>query len=180
MPIRRIGPALAGASLALLALGACVPRAEAPPPLPAPAPAPPPVALPPSPAAPIPPPTDWTTGRLSAGDWAYRLEARGSTAVFGGSGYGPSLAISCTSGQIGIVLTGMEGSTVIVRTSFGERRLPAVHDRGQTAVTPQASELLDQMAFSRGRFLVTVEGGPSLVVPAWPEFARVVEDCRGR
>jgi hypothetical protein len=36
------------------------------------------------------------------------------------------------------------------------------------------------MAFSRGRFLVTVEGGASLVVPAWPELARVIEDCRGR
>jgi hypothetical protein len=45
---------------------------------------------------------------------------------------------------------------------------------------PASDPLLEQMAFSRGRFLVTVEGGPSLVVPAWPELARVIEDCRGQ
>ena len=38
--------------------------------------------------------------------------------------------------------------------------------------------LLDSLAFSRGRLGVTVAGSPSLVVPAWPEVARVVEDCR--
>lgn len=83
--------------------------------------------------------------------------------------------------QISIVLTGAEGEAIVVRTSFGQRRLPAIHDHRQTAVALPASDpLLDQMAFSRGRFLITVEGGPSLVVPAWPEFARVVEDCRGQ
>jgi hypothetical protein len=39
--------------------------------------------------------------------------------------------------------------------------------------------LLDAMAFSRGRFIVEQPGQPSLVVPAWAEFGRVVEDCRG-
>jgi hypothetical protein len=45
---------------------------------------------------------------------------------------------------------------------------------------PVSDLLLDQMAFSRGRFLVAVEGGPWLIVPAWPEFGRVIEDCRGQ
>lgn len=45
---------------------------------------------------------------------------------------------------------------------------------------PASDPLLDQMAFSRGRFMVTAEGGASIVVPAWPEFARVVEECRGQ
>jgi hypothetical protein len=37
--------------------------------------------------------------------------------------------------------------------------------------------LLDQMAYSRGRFMLAA-GGQELIVPAWPEVARVVEDCR--
>jgi hypothetical protein len=48
------------------------------------------------------------------------------------------------------------------------------------AQLPVSDPLLDQMAFSRGRFLVTIEGGPSLVVPAWPEVGHVIEDCRGQ
>jgi hypothetical protein len=37
---------------------------------------------------------------------------------------------------------------------------------------------LDALAFSRGRFLVSVKGAADLVIPAWPELARVIEDCR--
>jgi hypothetical protein len=37
---------------------------------------------------------------------------------------------------------------------------------------------LDAMAFSRGKFLVSVKGGVDLVIPSWAEVARVVEDCR--
>jgi hypothetical protein len=84
-------------------------------------------------------------------------------------------------GRIAIVLNGAEGDAIVVRTSFGQRRLPALADRNQAAATlPASDSLLDQMAFSRGRFLVSIEGGLSLVVPAWPELARVVEECRGQ
>jgi hypothetical protein len=38
--------------------------------------------------------------------------------------------------------------------------------------------LLDAIAFSRGRFMVEVPGTATLYLPAWPEVARVVEDCR--
>lgn len=178
MPTRNACRALAGASLAALALAACVPVAAPPAPLPAPAPRP--VSLPPSPP-PAPPPPDWATGPLSPGDWRYRVDGGVPTAVFDGAGYGPSLAIRCMPRRIAIVLTGVEGDAIVVRSSFGERRLPALADRNQIAATLAPSDpLLDQMAFSRGRFLVMVVGGPSLVVPAWPEFARVIEDCRGQ
>jgi hypothetical protein len=46
------------------------------------------------------------------------------------------------------------------------------------ALSPRDT-LLDWMAFSRGRFMVQSSGAPTLYVPAWPELARVVEDCRG-
>jgi len=38
--------------------------------------------------------------------------------------------------------------------------------------------LLDAIAFSRGRFSVEAAGTARLVIPAWPEAARVVEACR--
>jgi hypothetical protein len=47
-----------------------------------------------------------------------------------------------------------------------------------TAELPAYDALLDAIAFSRGRISVTMPGGVPLVVPAWPEAARTVEDCR--
>ena len=41
-----------------------------------------------------------------------------------------------------------------------------------------ADPLLDAIASSRGRIGFTVTGQPSLVVPAWAEAPRVIEDCR--
>jgi len=37
---------------------------------------------------------------------------------------------------------------------------------------------LDAIAFSRGRVAFAAAGAPALVVPAWAETARVIEDCR--
>src|SRR5689334_21120044 len=113
MPTRRRIALLAGASLALLALGACVPRSAPPAPLPAPAPRPAPA--PPAPPPPPRPTADWETGPLSSGDWVYRVDAGVPTAVFGGAGYGPSLTISCTQSRIGMVLRGMEGEMIVLR-----------------------------------------------------------------
>jgi len=38
---------------------------------------------------------------------------------------------------------------------------------------------LDAMVHSRGTFLISMLGTEDLIVPAWAEFARVVEECRG-
>jgi hypothetical protein len=38
--------------------------------------------------------------------------------------------------------------------------------------------LLDAIAFSRGRIAVVMAGAGPLVMPAWPEAARTIEDCR--
>lgn len=39
--------------------------------------------------------------------------------------------------------------------------------------------LLDAIIFSRGKFLVAAADVPDLMLPPWPEIARVIEDCRG-
>jgi hypothetical protein len=109
---------------------------------------------------------------LSPGDWHYRLVDGMPRANFEG------FSILCLP-ERNVIISAPLGTAIIVRTSFGQRRLAATPDRARSLVTLPASDpLLDQMAFSRGRFLVTAEGGESLVVPAWPEFARVIEDCR--
>jgi hypothetical protein len=124
---------------------------------------------------------DWQTGPLSPGDWAYRPSPSTPLAIF--QSQGVSFAIRCQQGRsIWLGLTGARADALVIRTSYGERRLPAerVHMNEMIAQLPASDPLFEQMAFSRGRFLVTVEGGPSLVVPAWPEIARVVEDCRAQ
>jgi hypothetical protein len=179
MPTRRSRRHLAGAALALLALGACVPRAAPPAPLPAPALVPRVVPVPaPSPA---PPPVDWETGPASPGDWRFTPADGASTATFRSDSIG--LAIICERHrEIAVHLLGAQGRALVIRTSYGVRRFPV--ESGELATMgfslPLSDPLLDQIAFSRGRFQVAIDGGPSLVVPAWPEFARVVEDCRGQ
>jgi hypothetical protein len=69
-----------------------------------------------------------------------------------------------------------------VRTTSVARNLPlSVQTEPLAYVSGMVSAndpLLDAIAFSRGRFTVEVPGLPMLVLPAWPEPARVIEDCR--
>ncbi len=84
--------------------------------------------------------------------------------------------------QVTLVRHGIStGNMMTVRTSSTARNLPLsgqAEQAGLFAVLPANDRLLDALAFSRGRFTVEVPGAPMLVIPAWPEAARVVEDCR--
>jgi hypothetical protein len=179
--MRRIG--LAGAALAALsALAACAPRALPPAPVPPPPPAPAP------PPAPMPPPVlAWQDGPLAPGDWTWADRSGASQAVFV-SPSGPLFAISCEpGGQIVLRVIGAAAGPIAIATSFGERTLAGT-GAGMGAGNPGADQamarlpaadpLLDQMVFSRGRFLVRAGGSGDLVLPSWPEPARVIEDCR--
>ena len=170
---------LAAVPLALLALAGCVPRSA--PPLPAPVPQPRPVPLPPAPPLPAPPATDWETGPLSPGDWSYRPSSNTPLATFQSNAIG--FTIRCQQGRaVWLSVSGAQADALVIHTSFGIRRLPAerVHLNELLAQLQPTDPLLEQMAFSRGRFQVATENGPLLVVPAWPELARVIEDCRGQ
>ena len=68
-----------------------------------------------------------------------------------------------------------------IQTETTARQLVAnpVTGRQLVAVNLNANDqLLDAMAITKGRFAVAVQGEPSLYIPAWTEFSRVVEDCR--
>lgn len=160
--IRSIAMCVAGAAL----LSACASK---------PAPAPVPERAPPVRQAPpvvvAPPPVEangeaWRNLPLTPGDWSYdpgNGEARYA-----------DFSLRCDSARRQVVLSRAGASGPLrLRTTYGERMLPA------QASLPAADPLLDEMAFSRGRFTVETQGMAMLVLPAWPEPARVVEDCRG-
>lgn len=171
-----------GLLLVGLLAGCVAPRLAPPPSAPA-RPAGPPL------PRPVPPPQpaseDWRDVPLTPGRWTYATEPGGSAARFGGGA--AQFVIRCTLAERTVTLS-REGAATPpaplfdVTTSAGRQSLRAepLPDRpGATVVLRAADPLLDGIAFSRGRFVVAVTGAPRLVIPAWPEFARVVEDCRG-
>lgn len=161
----------APAVLAALLLGSCVapPRVvhTAPPPAPLPA-----VTLPPPPAR------DWTDGPLTPGGWSYAPGAGATRATFGGAGDTPLFTLRCERAARRITLARAGAvATLAVTTTSGARAF--VLAAGATASLPGGDPFLDAMAFSRGRLLVRGDALPALVLPAFAEIGRVVEDCRG-
>lgn len=167
----------------LVIAGGCVPRPSEPPPQQQPLPRPPA----PAPAPPPPPPAaaDWPDLPLSPGQWFYRDEPAASQALFGPPNSEASFVVRCERATRQIVLQRQgvtTGNTMTIRTSFGARNFPlSVRTEPLHYVYTRIGAndpFLDSMAFSRGRFSVQVPGTPMLIIPSWPEPARVVEDCR--
>lgn len=164
------------ATFALLTLAtACAPQAVIPP---APVrPAPPPTRPAPPPVAPSRS-SDWRDWPQTPGTWRY---ANGR-AQFGQPGAMPALTMECRQGQVALIIAGAASQPVpaAITTTSQQRALSAVPSDAQSlAITlPARDNLLDAMAFSRGRFMVDVNGLPTLILPAWAEVGRVVEDCR--
>jgi len=132
--------------------------------------------------------SDWRDWPATPGNWVYRQDARGSIALFGRAGEDADLTIRCdrNRGQIFLSRRGDPPETgaapLTIRTTSMVRAFSALPTGATPAYLAIAlgvrDPLLDAMGFSRGHF--TIEGGslPTLVVPAWAEVLRVVEDCR--
>lgn len=171
------------AILAILFLTACCVG----PPEPKPEPSSQPVAVPPPPA---PPPVvygpDWRDWPLTPGDWRYARDARGSSASYGQAGLPAELVLRCDLQRRTVMLTRpAEGATatgrISIRTTSSETGHAAIageDGKSWTIELPAMDRTLDAMAFSRGRFMISAPGAARLIVPAWPELTRVVEDCR--
>jgi hypothetical protein len=153
------------AATAALFVSAC---ASKPGPAPVVERAPPVRQAPPAPVAPPPVETaaeDWRDLPLAAGDWSYDSSANEARYS--------DFSLRCDSGSRKVTVSRSGASGPLrIRTTYGERLLPA------GGALSAADPLLDEMAFSRGRFTVDGPGTAMLVLPAWPEPARVVEDCR--
>ncbi len=178
------------------ALASCGAPAPEPTPAPEPAPTPPPAAAPvtaPEPG-PAPPPVitdrmdDWQDRALTLGDWRYLAETGETLAIFAADPLSrePQLIIACNleTREVGIVRPSEAGVPVdmFIRTETADRMLSATPFDGRQPIVvgkvDALDRLLDAMAFSNGRIAVLVGGEAPLIVPAWPEITRVVEDCR--
>ncbi len=172
--------------LALALLAGCVsePRQAAPPPPAAPPPAPKPASAPPAPLA-----ASWEDWPLTPGTWVWRQDARGSVALFGPPG-GDALFIARCDRQARAVFLSRGGSVaagsaaqMILRTSSALKAFPALPNADTppyaAARLAASDSALDAVAYTRGRFVVSVTGLADLVLPSAPEMARITEDCRG-
>jgi hypothetical protein len=176
--------------LGLLLITGCVSEPRIPAPAPQPQASRVPVAPRATPAAVAAPlPANWQDWPLTPGIWVYRRDDRGSVALFGKSDADADFLIRCVAATKRIYLSrsgsfadGVTGQMIV--RAFTATKAYGVTNSGDTPpyvaafLTPEDPQL-DAVAFSRGRFTVSVKGVADLVIPAWPEFAHVVEDCRG-
>ena len=170
----------------LVCISGCAPGPVIPPAPPPVRPSKPqPAPLPPQ--SPAPRTTDWRDLAQTPGTWRYEsLAGVGSAARFGTAGAAPLLVLRCDRARATLTLSRAGAASAPVpasiTTSTGTRPLSAIAATdGSPAIEiyfPANDRTLDAMAFSRGRFLVEVNGLPTLNVPAWSEIGRVIEDCR--
>jgi hypothetical protein len=172
--------------LPILALSALLTFCAPPPP---PAPAPPPASAP-APRPPASPPIDWRYGPFTLGGWSYRAEGAMSVAAFASGGAAqPIFTVRCDRQVRTISLNrtlpapATQPGTLKLVTTFGESQWPAAApDPLQPLLTVRLAAtdpMLDKFAYSLGRVMIQASGTTPLILPAWPEIARVIEDCRG-
>jgi hypothetical protein len=121
----------------------------------------------------------------TSGTWSYAPLPGGSEATFRNSASTiPQLTIACTRAARRVTISRPASGAaphLSIWTSSLARNVPASFNPATGRISAELAafdSLLDAITFSRGRFSVTVAGGPALVVPAWSEPARVIEDCR--
>jgi hypothetical protein len=130
----------------------------------------------------------WEDWPNTPGDWVYRRDAKGSVALFGKPGADADFGMRCAAAtkrlylsRAGAFVSGDTGRMTLRASSALKSYAVANADGTPPFVAaeldPKDSQL-DAIAFSRGRFIVSVKGATDLVLPAWPEVGRVVEDCR--
>jgi hypothetical protein len=145
-----------------------------------PRPAPRPTMTPPVAAA---QPAPIVEGAVSLGIWTYGTDARGTRALFGQANRDASLVIRCdrAARRIYLSVPGVAPGTLTLRATSTVKAVaarPTGSTQAHVAVElDPADPILDALAFSRGRFTIALDTRQT-VVPAWPEFTRVVEDCR--
>ena len=121
--------------------------------------------------------------QATVGNWSYRPITGGSEADFVDGGGHVRLTVRCNraSRAVSIIRTGMTAAApyLTVTTTYGPRNLAASFAAGNLTGAVSANDpLLDDIAFSRGKWAVASSGVGALVVPSWAEAPRVFEDCR--
>jgi hypothetical protein len=130
------------------------------------------------------PVVDYNTAVPADGRWSYATVPGGSEVTFANAAAQPQLTIRCarTTRQVTIAKPAAGAAPFIFLWTSGlTRNVPASFNPAITRISATLNAfdaLLDALAFSRGRIAISVSGQPPLVLPAWSEAARVIEDCR--
>lgn len=133
----------------------------------------------------------WRDVPLTQGSWSYRPDGTATVAAFSSPQGQTLFTLSCHRERASLAIsrsgtaTGPVPATIL--TTYAARPISMV-PVGASATDPDSQTLtlslrtddpvLDEMAFSRGRFVFEVSGLPSLYLPAHAELGRVIEDCR--
>ena len=129
-------------------------------------------------------PVDYATATPMQGQWSYATVPGGSEATFSDAVSQPQFFLTCSrlTRQVTIARPATGAAPLLFAwTTAQARNLPASYNpaTGRLGAAVSAFDpLLDAIAFSRGRFAVGIAGQAPSIFPAWPEAARVVEDCR--
>jgi hypothetical protein len=181
-------PAFFNGLLCLVLLGSCTstqvdPTPAAPPPQPVLAPPPPQ----PQPARNL---DEWRDWPVAQGNWIYAPNATGSSAQFISPDGSMRAMLRCdrAAATVSVSLartlagTGAASPQMELRTTSGSYNFPTRPAPGGEpfiyANIPARDVMLDNIAYSRGKFLIAAESLQPLTLPAWPETGRVIEDCR--
>ena len=133
---------------------------------------------------PAPSSADFSYSPVSPGSWSYRAVAGGSEASFIDGTGTARMVIACGTVTRLVTLSRISAapaSSLSFWTSSLSRNLASRFDQPTGRVIAQvgaSDALLDALAFSRGRFAVSMPGSPALVLPVGAEIDHVVEDCR--
>lgn len=127
---------------------------------------------------------DYSYWPVSPGSWMYRAVPGGSEASFVDGSGAARMVIAC--GKLTRLVTlsrisAAPASSLSIWTSSLSRNLPSRFDQASGRVIAQigaADPLLDAIALSRGRVVVSMPGSPAFVLPTGAEVDHVVEDCR--
>ena len=128
--------------------------------------------------------TDFSKAQVAPGSWRYGPAPGGSAASFVDATGTFRLVVQCNRAirRVSISrISTIPAPVLQVWTSSAMRSLPARFEPNAFRVTADVAAfdaLLDAVAFSRGRIAVSIAGAAPLVVPAWAEPARAIEDCR--
>lgn len=127
---------------------------------------------------------DIATTMPVAGNWSYSVTGDGSEAMFAIATGAPQLWAHCTRATRRVLISKPASAAapfLNVWSSSAQRNLPSGFNPATGRLTAEVGAydpLLDALANSRGRVVVGVSGQAPLVMPPWPELARVIEDCR--
>jgi hypothetical protein len=129
-------------------------------------------------------PLDFSTARITPGMWTYEAVPGGSAARFIDATGSARFALECSKATRRVTISRSSTTAapgLFIWTTDASRSLGARFDATAMRVALEVAArdpLLDAIAFSRGRIAVVMTGAEPLVMPAWPEAARTIEDCR--